>query len=179
MSKAKKSPKESGYKSKSDVYVYNDPLDQESVIRKSKRQATKDSDEDSSDGGSQGSGDAEMSSEALAEYIGSLIGSSPYTHQANIEAVIKSVREGKFNIPSDSEVIFEKNEKGEIVEVRVAKKRDRKFAEVDDRRFAVSAADIEKGKSTKRPMRRYEPEELKKERPLSPWKTPTPKPPGM
>ena len=142
---------------------------------------TRDSlDSEDEDGGGSGTGDAEISSEALAEYIGSLIGSSPYTHQANIQAVLKSVQEGKFNIPEDTEILFEKDEKGDIIEVKVAKKADpKKYAEVDDRRFAVTAKSIKKGESTKKPMRRYEPDELKKERPLSPWKTPTPKPPGM
>ena len=141
---------------------------------------TRDSLDSEDDDGGSGTGDAEISSEALAEYIGSLIGSSPYTHQANIQAVLKSVREGKFNIPEDTEILFEKDEKGDIIEVKVAKKADpKKYAEVDDRRFAVTAKSIKKGESTKKQMRRYEPDELKKERPLSPWKTPTPKPPGM
>ena len=50
---------------------------------------TRDSLDSEDDDGGSGTGDAEISSEALAEYIGSLIGSSPYTHQANIQAVLQ------------------------------------------------------------------------------------------
>ena len=128
------------------------------------------------EGGSEGS--AEISSEALAEYIGNLIGSSPYTHEANIEFVVKSVREGTFKIPPDSEVVFQKDESGKVVRVTVEKKKSKNYAQVNDSRFAVSADTITKGESTKKQQREYTPEELKKKYPPSPWRPPTPRPPG-
>ncbi len=137
----------------------------------------KDSEESGeSDGGSDGS--VEVSSEALAEYIGSLIGSSPYTHEANIEFVIKSVQEGTFKIPPDSEVVFQKDEDGKVVKVTVEKKQSKNYAQVNDTRFAVSADTITRGQSTKKQQRQYTPEELKKKYPPSPWRAPTPRPPG-
>ena len=137
----------------------------------------KDSEESSeSDGGSDGS--VEVSSEALAEYIGSLIGSSPYTHEANIEFVVKSVQEGTFKIPPDSEVVFQKDENGKVVKVTVEKKQPKNYAQVNDTRFAVSADTITRGQSTKKQQRQYTPEELKKKYPPSPWRAPTPRPPG-
>lgn len=141
----------------------------------------KDSDDNrESDGGTDGGSDGsvEVSSEALAEYIGNLIGSSPYTHEANIEFVIKSVQEGTFKIPPDSEVVFQKDEHGKVVKVTVEKKQSKNYAQVNDTRFAVSADTITRGQSTKKHQRQYTPEELKKKYPPSPWRAPTPRPPG-
>ena len=138
-------------------------------------QKNPDSDE-SDEGGADGS--VEVSSEALAEYIGSLIGSSPYTHEANIEFVIKSVQEGTFKIPPDSEVVFQKDEHGKVVKVTVEKKQSKNYAQVNDTRFAVSADTITRGQSTKKQQRQYTPDELKKKYPPSPWRAPTPRPPG-
>lgn len=134
--------------------------------------------EDADDGTS--SGTAEVSSEALAEYIGNLIGSSPYTHEANIAYVIKSVQDGTFKIPEDTEVVLEKDAAGKVVDVHIRKKakRESRYADVRDTRYAVDAKSIKAGQTTKKP-REYTPEELKKKYPPSPWKPPTPKPGGF
>lgn len=131
-----------------------------------------------SETGGEGTGSAKISSEALVEYIQSLTGRgvSPYESDLYAEDIKKAVESGEFRFPAEVLESLRQASESDIKEGLKNKDRPKYYAAVKRDR-PVRAGVIKEGEShKKRHARELKPEDLKKERPLSPWKTPKPSP---